>query len=74
MNIKFIWNNTNPHQRVKSAKTKIKNNVGAINTINTINKEKSDPENEDKKEEKNKNNKIKSRINDFYLREIYRFF
>ena len=71
MNIKFIWNNINPHQRVKSAKTKIKNNVGAINTIN---KEKKEPENEDEKEEKNKNNKTKSRINDFYLREIYQFF
>ena len=34
INLKIIWNNTNPHQRVISVKTKIKNNEGAINTIN----------------------------------------
>ena len=55
---KHVMYNTNPHPRVKSAKTEIKNNVGAISIIN---EEKKETENEDEKEEKNKNKSIKKK-------------
>ena len=49
---KHVSNNTNPHQRIKSAKREIKNNLGDIKEVSGEN------ENQD---EKNKNNSLKKK-------------